>query len=378
MRDLQAALEQLGDTDLLRERRGGGSGTEIERDGRRLVNLASNDSLGLANDPRVIAALHEGATRHGAGATASRLVSGNHDVHTRLESAIAHARGTEDALVFSSGYAANVGVLSALCARGDTVFADELVHASLLDGIILSRATLVRYRHQDLADLQQRATDARGSGERFVVTEGIFSMDADISDLGALARVAETIDATLIVDDAHGFGVIGPDGRGSAAASGATVPVQLGTLSKAVGAQGGFVAGDAALIAYVLNHARSFIFSTGLSPALASAAVEAITRLQEDEWRRVALRSHVVQIRAALHHTGLEVLGDPLAPMAPAIVADPGTALALSSNLAEEGVLAPAIRPPAVPTSRLRFSPMATHTPEQIQRACAAIEAMRP
>lgn len=378
MKDLAATLERESEEGLRRELREGGAGTELDRDGRRLINLASNDSLGLATDPHVIAATHEGATRWGAGATASRLVSGNHSVHRALENDLAAMRGTEAALVFSSGYAANVGVLSSVCGRGDIVLADELVHASLLDGIRLSGAKLRRYRHAEVAHVAKLLATAGTGTERFIVTEGVFSMDADLPDVAALAALAYEHDATLIVDDAHGGGTVGPDGRGALAEAGATAPIVTGTLSKAYGAQGGYVAGSRSLIEYLINHARSFIFSTGLSPAIASAAREGLRRATEDSWRRDALRSHVAQLRGAATQAGLEVLGDPRAPMVPAVVGDPTDALALSEQLAELGVLAPAIRPPAVPTSRIRFAPMATHTQEQIDRACAAIlEAVR-
>ncbi|MEX0991423.1 MAG: 8-amino-7-oxononanoate synthase, partial [Actinomycetota bacterium] len=296
MDDWTSALERIDADGLRRSLRSGGAGTEVERGGRTLVNLASNNYLGLASDPRVIAAAADAAQRFGVGSGASRLITGNLGPHEELESALAASRGTEAALVFSSGYAANLGVLSTVAGRHDLVFADALCHASLLDGIRLSGAKLIRYRHNDLDQLARlmATRSVAGAGRAFIVSEGVFSMDADVADLTGLAAIADRRGATLIVDDAHGGGILGPDGRGTIAAFGLqrVVPVQIGTLSKALGCQGGYVAGDRALIDLLINRARSFVFSTGLSPAVAAAARTALAISQEESWRRDTLREH--------------------------------------------------------------------------------------
>ncbi len=380
----RSTIERIDADGLRRRLREGGSGTQVEREGRTLVNLASNNYLGLSNDPRVIAAATGAAERFGVGAGASRLITGNFGPHEELESALAASRGTEAALVFSSGYAANVGVLSTIAGRHDVVFVDALCHASLLDGVRLSGAKLVRYRHNDMEQLSRvMATgSAPGAGRRFIATEGVFSMDADVANLSALAAIADRLGATLIVDDAHGGGILGNDGRGTVAAFGLqrVVPVQIGTLSKALGCQGGYVAGDRALIDLLVNRARSFVFSTGLSPALAAAARTALAISQEESWRRDTLREHGRHLRGAATAAGFEVRGDERAPMLLVMAGEADAATELAGALEERGALAPAIRPPTVPagTSRIRLAPMATHSRGQIDRAVSALSAAAP
>jgi 8-amino-7-oxononanoate synthase len=355
----------------------GGAGPEIVRRDRRLVNLASNDYLGLATDPRLAAAAAEGAERWGVGATGSRLLSGNHPVHEDLERDIAEARGTEAALLFTSGYAANVGTLSALAGRHDLIVADALSHASLLDGARLSGARLVRYRHADPEHLDDQLRRTPASGRRFVVTEGVFSMEGDVTDLRAVADAAARHGATLVVDDAHGGGVVGPEGRGTIALYGMedVVPVQIGTLSKAFGCQGGYVACGRDLKNFLVGRARSFIFSTGLSPVLAAASRAALRIAREEGWRRTALTAHVQALRAAARDAGLPVRGEDRAPMLLIMAGAADAATSLAEALESRGVLAPAIRPPTVPegTSRLRMAPIATMNAAQVQRACAAL-----
>ena len=345
------------------------------------VNLASNDYLGLARDPRVIASAADAAARRGVGSAASRLITGTAPEHEALEHDLAAVRGTEAALVFSSGYATNVGVLQALASRHDLIVADALVHASLLDGARLSGARLVRHRHGDLEHLDERLRHHSGTGARFVVTEGIFSMEGDVSDLAAIARIADRHGATLVVDDAHGTGVVGTNGRGSVAAAGlssAEVPVQIGTLSKAIGTQGGYVAGDRALIDLLVQRARSFVYSTGLSPAIAAAARTSLAIAQDEDWRRERLRAHAASIRATLESAGErpQVLGDPCAPMVLAVLGEATTATNIATALEARGVIAPAIRPPTVSegTSRIRFAPSAAHTDDDVSNACEAIQ----
>lgn len=375
-----SALERLDASGLRRTLRGGGAGTEIERDGRWLINMASNDYLGLSRDPRLAEAARKEAERSGVGATASRLITGSHPVHEALEQDLATSRGTEAALVFSSGYAANVGSLSALAKRGDLVLADALSHASLLDGVKLSGAQLTRFRHQNLEqldDLLRAARKKERARHLFIVTEGVFSMDGDVSDIAVLVKLAKRHDATLIVDDAHGGGVLGPQGRGTIAAFELAhrVPVQVGTLSKALGTQGGYVAGSRAMIDVLVNRARSFVFSTGLSPMVAGAARAAVEIARTEDWRRETLLAHGAALREAARVAGMEVLGDERAPMVLLVVGGAAEAVRMSAALEAEGVLAPAIRPPTVPeeAARLRLAPMATHTEKQITAVAEAL-----
>ncbi|AEB12612.1 8-amino-7-oxononanoate synthase [Marinithermus hydrothermalis] len=356
------------------------AGPRVEREGRYLINLASNDYLGLSTDPRLVRAAQEALARWGVGAGASRLVSGDRRVHAALEAALADFKGTEAALVFTSGYAANVGVLAALAGPRDQIFADALNHASLNDGARLSRARLRYYRHRDLDHLEDllKGPGPRRGGRRFIVTDAVFSMDADLAPLPALVELAERYEALLVVDDAHGSGVVGPEGRGTVHHFGLAgrVPVQVATLSKALGGQGGVVAGARALVEVLLHRARAFIYSTGIAPALAAAALEAVrlVRGPEGEARRARLRQHLARLKAELRAKGYRVLHEDPAPMLLVWVGAPGPALRLAAHLEARGVLAPAIRPPTVPegTSRLRLAPMATHTEVEIERVIQA------
>ncbi len=360
---------------------GSGSLPQVERNGRQLINLASNNYLGLAADPRVVAAAQTALARWGVGAGASRLLSGHSEAHAALEADLAAFKGTEAALVFTSGYAANLGVLTALAGPRDHLFADSLNHASLIDGCRLTRAAFHRYRHKDLEQLERLLREKRGRGQRFIVTDTIFSMDGDLAPLPALAELAERWEAILIVDDAHGTGTIGPQGRGAVEhfGLGGRVPVQIGTLSKALGAQGGFVAGSRELIKLLIHRARSFVFSTGLAPALAAAAREALRLAQAEDWRREACARHLRQLREELGQLGYHLLGEVESPMSAVLVGEPDAATGLAAQLETAGILAPAIRPPTVPqgTSRIRLAPMATHSPEEINQVIAAFKKYR-
>lgn len=356
-----------------------GAGPVVERDGRRLIHMASNNYLGLATDPRVVAAARRALEGWGAGAGAAPLVAGHGEWHARLEAELADYKGTEAALVFASGYAANVGVLAALAGPRDTIFADALVHASLVDGARASGARLRFYRHGDPDHLEAMLRRSAGRGRRLVVTDGVFSMDGDLAPLPALVELAERYDALLVVDDAHGTGVVGPEGRGTVHRFGLAgrVPVQVGTLSKALGAQGGFVAGSRRLIRWLWHRARAWVYSTALAPVLAAAALEALRLARAEDWRRQRLRRHGARLRSGLRSLGYRVLGDAEAPMTAVVVGEPEAAAALAARLEEQGVLAPAIRPPTVPagTSRIRLAPMATHTDDQIEHVLAAFRA---
>lgn len=370
-------LDRLTERHLKRELRTvERSGPLIIRNGQKLINLASNDYLGLASDERVVGAACEALRRYGVGAGASRLLAGNFSIHEELEAALAEFKRAEAALVFSSGYATNVGVLAALATPRDHLYLDELVHASLHDGARLSGANVQRFRHADANDLERRLRENSSRGARIVVTDGVFSMDGDLAPLPDLVEVCERYDALLVVDDAHGTGVIGLGGRGTAAHFGLEkrVPVQIGTLSKALGVQGGFVAGSRELIQFLIQRARSFIYSTGIAPALATAALESLRIAESEEWRRKTIAHHREMLARSLQAKGYTVAGQLEAPLMLVMCGEAETALELALTLEGAGVYAPAIRPPTVPrgTSRIRLAPIATHTAEHIAQVIAA------
>jgi 8-amino-7-oxononanoate synthase len=352
------------------------SGAVIKRNGATLINLASNDYLGLASDLRLITAAQLALERYGVGAGASRLLAGNFSIHEELELEIAKFKRTEAALVFSSGYATNIGVLTALAKPNDYIYLDELVHASIHDGARLSGARVERFRHSDVDDLEHRLKTNSSRGGRIVVTDGVFSMDGELAPLPDLVAVCERYDALLVVDDAHGTGVVGPKGRGTVAYFDLEdrVPVQIGTLSKALGVQGGFVAGSKELIQFLINRARSFIYSTGIAPALAAAALEALRIAEKEDWRRCIIAEYRRLLMNDLRAKGYNVLGEAQAPMLSVILGEPEVALNLSRQLEVAGAYAPAIRPPTVPrgTSRIRLAPIATHSSEQIETVLTA------
>ncbi|HRR25364.1 MAG TPA: 8-amino-7-oxononanoate synthase [Acidobacteriota bacterium] len=364
----------------LRRRLSPGSpeGPYLVRDGRRLLNLSSNDYLGLSTDRRLLEAARRALEEWGIGAGASRLIAGDRPVHAKLEETLAAAKGTEAALVFSSGYAACVGALSALTAPGDQVFLDALCHASLYDGARLSHARLRRYRHRDPAHLEtliNRYADRKG--RRFLVTDAVFSMDGTLAPLAELVDLAEEYRLFLVVDDAHGTGIIGPEGRGTLHYLGLAdrVPLQLVTLSKALGTQGGAAVGASSLVEFLVHRARSFVYSTGLAPPVASAAIEALRLVAapEGEERRRHQQDLVERLKIGLASLGYAVRHEEPAPMLAVLLGSPGEALRLSRALEEGGVVAPAIRPPTVPpgTSRIRLSPMATQSFDDIDSALA-------
>ena len=349
--------------------------------GKRALNLASNDYLGLAADARVTKALQEGAEKYGSGAGASRLVTGHLQAHAELESALASFKEAAASLVFSSGYATNVGVLSALAGPRDYLFLDRLNHASLYDGARLTHGRVKVYRHADPGHLEKLLEGAPDRGTRFIVTDGVFSMDGDLAPLPELVVLADRYDATLVVDDAHGTGVVGPGGKGVAAHFGCAdqIPVHIGTLSKAFGVQGGFVAGSETLIDLLVNRARSFIYSTGIAPAVAAAARESVRIAAEEPGLRQRQQRHVARLRDGLSDMGYDVLGGPPAPLLAVRVGTPERALHMAECLESEGIRAPAIRPPTVPegTSRIRLAPRATHSEEDIGRVIAVFGRLR-
>jgi 8-amino-7-oxononanoate synthase len=372
-------LKRLEDASLLRTVRTLDSAQEpeVSLDGRRVILLASNNYLGLAADPRVVEAAAEAARRWGAGSGSARLISGGVRLHDELESRLAAFKGTEAALLFSSGYLANLGTISALVGRGDAIFSDELNHASIIDGARLSGANVHIYRHADpshLRDLLKASTADRS----LVVTDAVFSMDGDLAPLAPLAGVCDEHGAILMVDEAHATGVIGPSGRGAVAAAGLAgrVPVVMGTLSKALGSAGGFIAGSSALISLLRNRARSFIFDTAPPAPVAAAALKALEILDQEPWRSERAHSLASRLARGLRDAGFDA-GDPAAAIVPVRVGKTEAALALSRELLAQGVLIPAIRPPSVApgTARLRATVMATHTDDQIDTAVRAFAA---
>jgi len=341
------------------------------------IDCGSNDYLGLSRHPRVIAAAHAALDDYGAGATASRLLRGNRSIHEELEEDLARVKGTEAALVFSSGYAANLGLLSAICDRDDTVLCDRLDHASLIDGARLSRSSLRFYSHGDVDHLDRQLSRVRSSGHTFVVTDGVFSMDGMLAPLPALQEVADRRGATLIVDDAHATGVIGVDGAGTLSHfnMGSDGVIQVGTLSKALGAQGGYVAGSKELIDLLVQRARAFIYSTGLSPSAAAAARVALqVAVDEPVWRE-RLHRNLGILRSGLAAANKQLYGLAPAPMCAVHVGSARDASRVASGLAERNIIAPAIRPPTVPdgTSRVRLAPTAVLGVEDVETVVNAV-----
>ncbi len=375
---LHQACAERAASDLLRRLRSvsEADGATVVVDGRRLLNFASNDYLGLAQHPRVAEALVSSARRWGVGATAAHLLGGHRTEHEALEHKLAQWTGRERALLFSSGYLANLGVLTALLADGDLCLEDKLNHACLIDGARLSGATLKRYVHADVASAQ-RQFDTRPQCAALLATDGVFSMDGDVAPLRELAALCRDQHALLHVDDAHGLGVLGPDGAGSVAEAGLAtgdVPVLMATLGKAVGVCGAFIAGDAALVEGLVQFARSYVYTTAPPPALAAAASAAVDIARFESWRRDRLRTLIAHLRAGAAARGLTLMPSRTA-IQPLIVGDSATALRLSRGLEAAGFYVPAIRPPTVPpgAARLRITLTALHTEALVERLLDAL-----
>ncbi len=350
---------------------------EVKLEGRRYLNFSSNDYLGLANHPEVIAAMVDGAQRWGVGSGAAHLVTGHSLPHHALEEELAAFTSRPRALLFSTGYMANLGVVSTLLGRSDTVIEDRLNHASLIDAGILSRAKLVRYHHANATDLLVRLK-ADASGARLVVTDGVFSMDGDLAPLPALVQACQQTDAVLMVDDAHGLGTIGEQGRGSLEyfnLDGTAVPILVGTLGKAFGTFGAFVAGSETLIESLIQQARSYIYTTALPPAVAEATRASLRLVQTESWRREKLQALVHRFRQGASELGLPLM-DSFTPIQPLVLGDASRALSVSQRLREAGFLISAIRPPTVPegTARLRITFSALHKDQHVDQLLAALE----
>ncbi len=355
-------------------------GARIQIDGRTLLNFCSNDYLGLANHPAVVAALNEGASRYGVGAGAAHLINGHSAAHHVLEEELAEFVGRPRALLFSTGYMANVGTISALTGRDDVILEDRLNHASLIDGARSSGARVRRYRHRDVEHLDELLTTST-QAERLIVSDGVFSMDGDCTPLEKLIPVARKHSATLMVDDAHGIGVVGTGGRGTietVSASVDDVPVLVGTLGKALGTFGAFVAGSADLIEYLIQTARSYIYTTAIPPAVAYATRTSLRLAREETWRRDKLRALIERFRAGAQQLGIS-LPDASTPIQPVLVHESETANALSAALAERGILVQPIRPPTVPKgqARLRITLSAAHEEQDVDQLIDALTVLK-
>ena len=381
MKDLRQALQQIKQDGLYRSRRISASpqGPEIIVDGRSLLNFCSNDYLGLANHPDVKQAFVEAARKWGCGSGAAHLINGHSQAHHALEEELAAFTGYPRALLFSTGYMANLGVAQALVGRGDGVFEDRLNHASLLDAGLLSGARLQRYRHRDSSDLQHKLA-ARPQGEKLVMSDGVFSMDGDLAPLAELTRVCSAHDAWLMLDDAHGLGVLGEQGGGCMEHFGLgpdQVPILMGTLGKALGTAGAFVAGSEDLIEFLIQKARSYIYTTAAPPAVAEATRASLRLAAEEGWRRHHLRQLIQQFQSGAAQLGLELMASDT-PIQPVRVGDSKAAIELSRRLLDQGILISAIRPPTVPenSARLRITLSAAHSPQQVDRLLESFEAV--
>lgn len=351
-------------------------GPEVVVDGQQLLAFCANDYLGLANHPQVIRALQQGAERWGVGGGASHLVVGHSQPHHELEEALAEFTGRPRALLFSTGYMANLAAVTALVGQGDSVLEDRLNHASLLDAGLLSGARFARYLHNDAESLAKRL--AKTEGDTLVVTDGVFSMDGDLAELPALCAAAKQKGAWLMVDDAHGFGPLGANGGGIVEHFGLgldDVPVLVGTLGKAFGTAGAFVAGSAELIETLIQFARPYIYTTSQPPAVACATLKSLELLRSESWRRDQLAALIARFRAGAQALGLTLMDSPT-PIQPILIGDSARAVELSRLLRERGLMVGAIRPPTVPagTARLRVTLSAAHTLAQVDRLLAALD----
>ncbi|WP_293759623.1 8-amino-7-oxononanoate synthase [uncultured Aquitalea sp.] len=374
--DIAAALQDLRDRHRYRQRHllETPQGVDIVVDGKPYVGFASNDYLGLANHPRLVGAVRDALEKWGLGGGASHLVAGHFALHEEAEAALADFVGMPAALMFGSGYAANQAVITSLVGRGDAVFADRLNHASLNDACLLSRAEFRRFRHNDLEQLEHllATTPAR---TRLIAVDAVYSMDGDEAPLKKLQELADKYDSWLYIDDAHGFGVLG-EGRGSATEQGLHGErlIYMATLGKAAGVAGAFVAGSAALVAWLVNVARSYIFTTAQPPALAAGVLASLQVMREETWRRQALADRIAQARRGLAE-GRFRLAPSRTPIQPIIIGCDEQAMSLAARLKEQGFWVPAIRPPTVPegTARLRLALSAAHGEEQLERVLSAV-----
>ncbi|MDO8206419.1 MAG: 8-amino-7-oxononanoate synthase [Gallionella sp.] len=375
--ELQLQLDQRAAQGLLRSRRTVSSpqAPQLIVDGKSYLSFCSNDYLGLANHPQLIAALQQGAAHYGVGAGAAHLVSGHVAPHEQLEHALAAFVGKPAALLFSTGYMANLGMVQALVGRGDTVFADKLNHASLNDAMLLSRANVKRYQHCDMAQLAAMLSRTTG-GRKLICTDAVFSMDGDMAPLAKLLTLCEAHDAWLLVDDAHGFGVSGCQGRGSLSHFGIASPriIYMATLGKAAGVFGAFVAAEQVVIDTLINNARSYVYTTATPPALSVATLQSLRLIADGDELRAHLQDLIAQLREGLTGLPWQLMPSSTA-IQPLVVGDNQAALDLSAGLRERGIWVAAIRPPTVPdgTARLRITLSAAHSTADVTRLLEAL-----
>ena len=376
---IETELQRLQQAGLYRKLRlvESEQGATLVLDGREVLNFSSNNYLGLANHPRLREAAKEAIDRYGCGSPASRLISGNMTLHEELEEKIAQLKNTEAALIFNSGFQANVGIIPSLVGEGDIIFSDALNHASIIDGCRLSRAKTVVYPHSDLNGLEKALKAAPPKTRKLIVTETIFSMDGDEAPLAEIVTLAESHGAIIMVDEAHATGTLGPNGAGVVAklGLGARVHIQMGTLGKALGGFGAYVAGGRSLRDFLINRCRSLIYTTALPPAVIAMAIAAIALLYKEPQRRLALWHNIRALRDGFRTIGFS-LSDSQSQIQPLIIGDAGKCMAFSESLLRKGVFAQGIRPPTVPegTSRLRITLMATHTHQHLHRALQAFQ----
>ena len=374
-------LEELSKKGLLRTLRtiGGAQGPRVNIEGREVLHLCSNDYLGLANHPKVKEAAKKGLDKYGTGSGASRLLSGTMMPHVELEGRIAAFKGTPSALLFNSGYAANAGVIPAVAGRNDLIYSDRLNHASIVDGSLISRADIKRYKHCDMEDLERALNRSSNSeGQKLLVTDGVFSMDGDIAPLNDLVSLGKKYDALIMVDDAHGTGILGKKGRGTSEELGIKtrdIDIHMGTLGKALGVYGAYVAGSRDLIDYLINKARPFIYSTALPPAVAAAAIAALDIVEQEPDLRRALKGNAIFMRKGLNDLGFDTMGSET-QIIPIMIGNSAKAIEMMDGLLDEGIYAQAIRPPTVPegTSRIRITVTAKHIVEDLNRALDAFK----
>ncbi|MCH2181266.1 MAG: 8-amino-7-oxononanoate synthase [Mariniblastus sp.] len=352
----------------------------VQLNGQSLINFGSNDYLGLAADERLVDAVKHYSGQLGWGSGASGLVSGRGTLHRRLEQELADFYRTEAALLFPTGFAANVGVVTSLVGRGDTVFSDQLNHASMIDGCRLSGATICVYRHNDMDHLSDLLESSPASGRRLIVTDALFSMDGDLALLKPIAQLADQHQAMFVVDEAHATGVLGADGRGASQQANieSDVDLRVGTLSKAFGSMGGYVAGSRQLIQWIYNRSRSYMFSTAQPEAISAASLVALEVIRSEPERRNRLLERAGQLRQKLQGIGLDV-GNSSAQIIPIVLGDNQLAVSASQQLRDRGLFVPAIRPPAVPNrlARLRISLSSEHTEEHLDQLCESLSMLK-
>ena len=376
---LQVQLDQRQQQFLYRQRRTveSGCGSVLQIDGQSLINFCSNDYLGLAGHKSIAKALQAGADTYGTGSGASHLISGHSTAHQQLEEQLAEFTGRPRALLFSTGYMANMGIINALVGRHDLVLQDQLNHASLIDGGRLSRAIFKRYKHNNIEHLQSQLS-FNAADRKLIVTDGVFSMDGDLAPLAAISKVAEQSNAWLMVDDAHGLGVLGATGAGIVQEHDLSideVPILMGTLGKSFGTFGAFVAGSEALIETLIQFARSYIYTTALPPAIACATSASLAIVRQEQWRRDHLNALIQRFRHGANALGLQLM-DSYTPIQPVMINDDQLVMTVSQQLRAKGFMVGAIRPPTVPkgSGRLRICLSASHTEQHIDQLLIALD----